>query len=101
MNEPVAVSLHQKDSNHSCKKCGMESKQGCCLDEVSIIKLTDSHSVINADINLKAPQTVSIQFWVLNTIEKFQSEQTAQCRHLPPLLHSKINPQALICVFRI
>ncbi len=101
MNEQVSVSLQQKDIHQACAKCGMESKQGCCHDEVSIIKLIDSHSVAHSNINFKAPEFFSISSWAQPSVERFLSIQSVYHQHPPPLLLSKIDSQALMCVFRI
>ncbi len=101
MNEPVSVSILQKHSQKACIKCGMESPQGCCHDEVSIIKLTDSHAGATANINLNAPDITALQLWPISNFEKYQTTQIAYSNQLPPLLLSKTDPQAFIGVFLI
>lgn len=101
MNEPTGVSLHGSDNHKACDKCGMESKQGCCHDEVSVYKLTDSHASVTANFDFKAIQFVTLQQWVLSVVETNYPLQSLITDNIPPPLLSHNDRQALICVFRI
>lgn len=102
MNEPVAVSIHGTDNHTACGKCGMESKKGCCHDEVSVYKITDSHASVTADFDFKATQFINLNQWLLSAFEiTFPTQLQATGYKPPPPLLSHSDRQALICVFRI
>lgn len=101
MNEPVAVTLHGNDNHTACSKCGMEARQGCCHDEVSVYKLTDSHASVTADFNYKSPEFINLTQWLLSAVEKIAPVQLQETGYRPPPLLSHGDKQAFICVFRI
>ena len=63
----VAVNVHycmgkvaSVDLIHSSEKCGMKTNGGCCRDEPRLIKLSDTHKLINNDMRLQAPVATMI-----------------------------------------
>jgi len=44
----VKVQYHLDDV---CGKCGMKAKEGCCKDELKIVKLSGEHKYVQADFS--------------------------------------------------
>ena len=44
------------ETGKNCDKCGMKATDGCCHDEVKVVKLADSHSLVQQNVDfVKAP----------------------------------------------
>lgn len=79
----------------------MESKHGCCHDEVSVFKLTDSHASVAIDFDFKTIPVITLQQWLVSAIQNTVSATVNATEYIPPPLLSQSDQQALICVFRI
>ena len=50
------VVFGKDETGKDCDKCGMKAADGCCHDEVKVVKLADSHSLVQQNIDFaKAP----------------------------------------------
>lgn len=89
MNQPAAVHLFDKKSE-VCDKCGMETHEsnGCCRDEVTIVKLTqDQNKVQTVAFELafiQTPVVVPSAYLVFPFYN--MDEKKYFLNHLPPLL---------------
>ncbi len=101
MGKIASASIYHNE-NEKCGKCGMKSgTDGCCKDELKIMKLNDSHQLIDNEINISVPVALS------NTnYSNFDSDITAN--QLPAQVHNNSPPDLgspslniLHCVFRI
>ena len=87
--------------NDKCGKCGMKKANGCCKDEVKIIKLNDTHKLIGNNINIFTPASA-----IDNSKSNFDSDlHYSQFRfsfniHSPPESPGT-SLCVLNCVFRI
>jgi hypothetical protein len=75
-----------KTSSNWCSKCGMHAKKnGCCHDDVKILKLQDDHQTSNFSFKFKSlePVVVELPDFVV-TIPEI-NKQIAYLNHSPPL----------------
>ena len=109
----VVINLHycmsQLDSSklgaaksEICSKCGMNTtdSNGCCHDELKVIKIQDDQKVPSGEITFSSPQ-VSPDYnslFVFNILSDNEKEFTLS-NHSPPL--SKQYTYLQNCVFRI
>ena len=102
MNEFDSAQLYQT-STDVCNKCGMhtDDSNGCCHDDLKVIKLNEDHVYSQFNFELKSPEINTIQynnlFAELN-IEKVLGKDY-QNHSPPPLSGQDICIQN--CVFRI
>jgi hypothetical protein len=100
MGKIASVEYGYKQTS-ACSVCGMENTDGCCHDELKIVKLNDSHQISKTNHDfLKAPIAFPERTFVLS--EHF----SAQGSYYPAQLHSPpdrgANPVYLLnSVFRI
>ena len=85
-----------------CGKCGMhtDDSNGCCHDELMVIKILDDQNVPVVSFNFSSPQ-ISNNFnslFALNILSNSEKEFTLS-NHSPPL--SKQYTYLQNCVFRI
>lgn len=102
MNKMASASVGSKESD-KCGKCGMatEDKEGCCRDEVKVVKLyqdTVASQFVQFDFNFFTPP-VSISSYLLAPFKNVD-EKKANQPHAPPLI-SKQDTYLTNCVFRI
>jgi len=86
-----------------CGKCGMHTDEsdGCCHDELKVVKLTQDHNVSHVAFEFKAPAVEPVINSNLITDLNIQVVQKNEyLNHSPPLLSDQ--PVYLKnCVFRI
>lgn len=89
MNELSSVHFFEKESE-VCGKCGMETHEsnGCCRDEVKIVKLTQDQNKVQTVVfelaNIQLPVFLSSAYLVLPFY--ITDEKKYFLNHLPPLL---------------
>lgn len=89
-------------ANDKCTKCGMhKSDNGCCRDEIKVVKLSVVHTApatLNADFALPAVAEIHTDFLVTPFYNFIQEDRPVS--HGPPLLHDQ---QIYLqnCVFRL
>ncbi len=88
MNKFDSAQLYSTSSEF-CNKCGMhtDDSNGCCHDELKIVKLNDVHNFSQINIELKAPEAVALihkSLIATFNIEKILSNDFQN--HSPPLL---------------
>ena len=88
MNEFDSAQLNSTSSEF-CNRCGMhtDDSNGCCHDEVKIVKLNDVHNFSQINFELKVPEAVPLLHKSL--LAKFNIEKILNKdfqNHSPPLL---------------
>lgn len=84
-----------------CNHCGMEKSDGCCKDEVKVLKVKDIHQQATADVKFNAPVAVLNSHQVsYNSLVHVVAPSIATCTHSPPLSSTR-SLCILNCVFRI
>ena len=48
--------------NNTCDKCGMKNREGCCNSKLTVVKITDSHQLSSAEVNINSPLTAIINY---------------------------------------
>ncbi len=56
MGQLSAVSYSYHDA-HSCSKCGMENKKGCCHSDFAIVKISDDQQSMKTGFSFVGPVT--------------------------------------------
>ena len=99
MNKLSSVDL-QYTHDDVCGKCGMKNKDGCCKDEIKIVKLADEHKYVVAAQQLSLAVPVVKIYSVPSFSLTAQENQVITKANSPPLLTS---PDIYLnnCVFRI
>lgn len=92
-----------KTKTEVCGKCGMHvgESNGCCHDEIKIVKLTNDHNVSEFDHGIKAPEAPALNY--NNLISDLNIElvqHVSYLNHSPPLI-SQQDTYLQNCVFRI
>ena len=92
-----------KTKTETCGKCGMHINEsnGCCHDEIKIVKLTNDHNVSQLSHEIKAPEAPALNYNNLISdlnIDLFQ--KINYLNHSPPLI-SQQDTYLQNCVFRI
>jgi hypothetical protein len=86
--------------NKKCDKCGMNKGEGCCHDEVKVIKLDQSH-ITSAPLYFQYQEPVALYIYTDYFLLPFENAVTKieKVQHSPPLY----NPDLLVqnSVFRI
>jgi hypothetical protein len=86
-----------------CSKCGMHvsDSNGCCHDEIKIVKLTNDHTVSQYNHEIKAPEAPAFSHSSLIADLNIELVQKVNyLNHSPPLL-SRQDTYLQNCVFRI
>ena len=85
MGDMAGMELYGSSSD-KCGKCGMtEKKAGCCHDEFSFYKISDSHKTATNDINFTAPVfAVVTEYNIYNWQMSAITASTAVNNHSPP-----------------
>jgi hypothetical protein len=86
-----------------CGKCGMhtEDSDGCCHDELKVVKLTQDHNVSQLAFDIKAPAVEPANYNDLFADLNIRVVQkTDYLNHSPPLLSDQ-DIYIQNCVFRI
>jgi hypothetical protein len=99
MGEVADVALGHKESDR-CGTCGMDNK-GCCNDEVSVVKIQDSHSIVSLQSDFPKAEALAQQFPQANDFNSLASDT-----YLTPKVHAPPDRTQLplhvkYCVFRI
>ena len=97
MGEIAEIALGASN-DAKCDTCGMEN-EGCCHDDQQVLKLTDNHNYIAA--NLEIPAFESISFEPAEQDYLFISAEESASHiliHSPPL---PVSRNILFCVYRI
>jgi hypothetical protein len=99
MGEVASVALGHSESDR-CENCGMDN-DGCCNDEVTVVKLQDSHSYVSIQADFPKAEVLFEKF---PHADDFGS--TASHTHLAPKAHAPPGRTHLplhvqYCVFRI
>jgi len=92
-----------KTKTEICGKCGMHvgDSNGCCHDEIKIVKLTNDHNVSQYNHEIKAPESLPIDHNNLIADLNIRLVQKVNyLNHSPPLL-SQQDTYLQNCVFRI
>lgn len=86
-----------------CGRCGMhtEDSNGCCHDELKVVKLTQDHTASQFVFEFKSPEALPVSLNEFITDFNFQMvQQNDYLNHSPPLL-SRQDTYLQNCVFRI
>lgn len=84
-----------------CGSCGMgKDSNSCCKDELKIVKLQDSHKLLNGNYQLESPQSLIANQYSPVAYRTLRQVLTVTGSHAPPGL---LSPPLYIvnCVFRI
>lgn len=84
-----------------CGSCGMvKDSNSCCKDELKIVKLQDSHKLLNGNYQLESPQSLLANRYSPVAYRTLRQVLTVTGSHAPPGL---LSPPLYIvnCVFRI
>ncbi|WP_336518606.1 HYC_CC_PP family protein [Pollutibacter soli] len=101
MGKIAEVVFGHDESGNDCDTCGMKAKEGCCRDEVKVVKLADSHSFVQQTIDfVKAPVILPDLIATGNTETVIASSGTVYGIHGPPE-GSNVPLHVRNCVFRI
>ena len=95
-------SVELMHSNDKCGKCGMKTgKNSCCNDKFKIVKLTDSHKIINNDINIFTPVAIIDNSKSIFDTDFKNAKITSDFNNHSPPLSQGISLCILNSVFRI
>lgn len=101
MGKIAEVVFGHDESGNDCDTCGMKAAQGCCRDEVKVVKLADSHSFVQQTIDfVKAPVLLPDLIAYDNTETVIPSVSIIHGIHGPPD-RPAVPLHVLNCVFRI
>jgi hypothetical protein len=97
MGEVAAVALGASESA-KCGTCGMEN-EGCCHDDLLVIKLTENHNYTAANFEIPVFEPISFKQAALEYLSIPGEAQSGKIRnHSPPL---PVSLNILFCVYRI
>lgn len=100
MDRLDSVRLYAAKSDY-CPKCGMHTKNGCCHDEVTIVKLKTDQKTSNIDFLLDAPAPlIATPSDYLSADIPNNFSHPDHLNHSPPLLTDQ-DSYLQNCVFRI
>jgi len=102
MNRVDSAELYSTSSD-ICGKCGMhtDDSNGCCHDEVKVVKLNDDHNISQFNFELKSPEILPVNHHnLISGLNIELVEQNDYQNHSPPLL-SQQDTYLQNCVFRI
>ncbi len=95
------VVFGRDDSGNNCDKCGMKAADGCCHDEVKVVKLADSHSLVQQNVDIsKAPALVPVYAAIAENESVNTESVLVYGIHGPPHIYS-VPLNVLHCNFRI
>lgn len=97
MGEVAGYAFGQNDE-HLCGVCGM-SNEGCCHDDLSVLKVEDDHQIVHSGIvlpwvDIHTPVTESTFSFKIPSHKNVNLTQS----HAPPVSYDR---QAMFCVYRI
>jgi hypothetical protein len=99
MGEIAEVVLGHKSSD-TCGKCGMEN-QGCCHDDVKVVKIQDSQSLASINIDFAKAEVLAQAYPELSYTESIlPASVIVQTAHAPPG-KAAVPLNIRYCVFRI
>lgn len=97
MGEVAGVALGASN-NATCGTCGMEN-EGCCHDDLLVIKLTDNHHYTAANFEIPVFESISFKQAEQEYLSIPAEVQAGKIRnHSPPL---PVSRNVLYCVYRI
>ena len=102
MNEFDSAQLYQT-STDVCNKCGMhtDDSNGCCHDDLKVIKLNEDHLFSQFNFELKSPEVTTIEYSNLFAEVNLEKALVKDYQnHSPPLLSGQ-DICIQNCVFRI
>ena len=99
MGEVAGVAIGHSDAD-TCGSCGMDNS-GCCHDDVSVVKIQDSHAMVNAQVDFVKAETLIQQYApaVNEAATVFVASNERPYLRPPPKSIPSIHIQH--CVFRI
>lgn len=86
-----------------CDKCGMNvsDSNGCCHDDIKIVKLSNDHTISQLNHELKAPEAIPVSYNdFISDLNSNLVQKIGYLNHSPPLL-SVQDTYLQNCVFRI
>jgi predicted amidophosphoribosyltransferase len=86
-----------------CSKCGMHTSDsnGCCHDEIKVVKLNENHNFSQFNHEVKSPEAATVHYNdFLSSLHIQPVQQNDFLNHSPPLL-SQQDTYLQNCVFRI
>lgn len=88
-----------QNNDHLCNTCGM-TNEGCCHDDLSILKVNDDHQQVYTGIVLPSWDLYPVHADIIDSyrLPTFKNIDFAQ-GPAPPAY--KLDRQAMFCVFRI
>ena len=92
-----------KTKTDVCNKCGMHisDSNGCCHDEIKVVKLTNDHNVSQYNHEIKAPELLPVDHNnLIADLNIMLVQKVNYLNHSPPLL-SQQDTYLQNCVFRI
>ena len=92
-----------KTKSDVCSKCGMPvtDSNGCCHDEIKVVKLSIDHNVSQLNYEIKAPDALPVNHNdFISDFNVALVQQVNYLNHSPPLL-SQQDTYLQNCVFRI
>ncbi len=99
MGELADIALGHSQSD-KCNGCGM-ANEGCCYDDVKVIKLQDSQQLFTAQVDIaKVEALLLVHQPSFNLHMTGQKSSLSQNNHSPPVI-GDISLSILNCVFRI
>lgn len=100
MDRLDSVRLYAAKSDY-CPKCGMHTKNGCCHDEITVVKIKADQKTSSIDFSLEAPVPFAIitSHYLSAGIYNNYSHPD-HLNHSPPLLTGQ-DTYLQNCVFRI
>ncbi len=88
------------DTSDKCGKCGMEN-DGCCHDDVKVVKIQDTHSVSNIHTDFVKAQAIAEAYpMLLHTAHLTNLASVAETSNAPPG-KGQVPLTIQNCVFRI
>lgn len=97
MGEVAGVALGASN-NATCGTCGMEN-EGCCHDDLQVIKLTENHHYTAANFEIPVFESISFKQAEQEYLSIPAEVQAGKIRnHSPPL---PVSRNILYCVYRI
>jgi hypothetical protein len=99
MGEVAGVAVGQSNAD-TCGTCGMDNK-GCCHDDVSVVKIQDSHSMASIQADFPKAEAIAQQFSpVFSGPALVSGMGPIENAHGPPLA-AQVPLHIRHCVFRI
>lgn len=97
MGEVAEIAFGTSDSA-TCETCGMEN-EGCCHDDLQVIKLTENHHYTSANFEIPVFEPISFRHEEQEYLSIPAEVQAGKNRnHSPPL---PVSRNILFCVYRI